>query len=267
MRKVSRDRFHVIASAAKQSPTPGIEIASPAPDLDRRRGAPRARREAGTGGNKANSGKISSLKFQVSSGESPAAGGLRDVLYKQSQSTGGRDTLLLQDAIIPGFQSDAGGTNKTPASNKANFRRSFKFEVGSAKWRAHSPHETPGGGGRRWDRPCETKPISEGGSGFEFQVSSEESHASSPPTSNFKLETSNSAEGQACETKPIGGGACRVEQSQSAGGQNTPLFQYSIIPGFQSRACRAKQSQFPIFRPTRWIWNMSLRVAKPLRGG
>ncbi len=42
---------------------------------------------------------------------------------------------------------------------------------------------------------------------------------------------------QSCETKPIG--------RRGAVSRDIPLFQYSIIPPFQSCAVRAKQSQFP----------------------
>jgi hypothetical protein len=37
------------------------------------------------------------------------------------------------------------GTCPGPRRNKANFGRSFKCEVGSVQWRAHSPHEPPWG--------------------------------------------------------------------------------------------------------------------------
>jgi hypothetical protein len=65
---------------------------------------------------------------------------------KQSQIPAGRDgavgflprpsplwPLAFPGPIIPGFQCRACGTNK------ANFRRSFKCEVGSLKWRVYTP--------------------------------------------------------------------------------------------------------------------------------
>ena len=48
-----------------------------------------------------------------------------------------------------------------------------------------------------------TNPMAVEVSSLKGEVSSEEGSAAGVPTSNFTLETSNSAEGRACETNPI----------------------------------------------------------------
>ncbi len=46
-----------------------------------------------------------------------------------------------------------------------------------------------------------------------------------------------------CRLRPAR--ANRAKRTQFPAGRGIPPFQYSIIPAFQSDACRAKQSQFP----------------------